>query len=85
MAGLAAPCMTIPGCSRAGKSDSTAMRYVVPAPGNDMEHAAFRALPLSEMKPAELKETAAVSRQDAALCRVPLRLARLNACSGRIG
>ena len=58
IAGMAAACTAIPGCSRTGKSDSMVMRYVVPAPGDDMEHAAFRALPFSEMKPADLKETA---------------------------
>ncbi|MGA2060026.1 MAG: hypothetical protein ABSG67_06060 [Thermoguttaceae bacterium] len=57
MAGLAAACMAIPGCSRASKSDTTAMHYVVPAPGDDMEHAAFRALTVSENKPGDLKES----------------------------
>ncbi len=58
---FAIACMTascfviiVGGCNRADKK--TAMRYVVPAPGDDMEHAAFRSLPLSENKPADLKE-----------------------------
>jgi hypothetical protein len=44
------------GCNRADKK--TVMHYVVPAPGSDMELASFRILSLSEIKPADLKETA---------------------------
>ncbi len=38
-------------------------RYIVPAPGDEFEHAPFRALVLSRQKPDELVEKAALSRR----------------------